>query len=39
MWHLPTLRAIAATTPEGKVVLVARPSSRASEVLRVEPAV
>ncbi len=39
MWHLPTIRAIAATTPEGKVVLVARPSSRASEVLKVEPAV
>jgi heptosyltransferase-2 len=39
MWHLPTIRAIAATTPEGKVVLVARPSSRASEVLTVEPSV
>lgn len=39
MWHLPTLRAIAATTPEGRVVLVARPSSRAAEVLKVEPAV
>jgi heptosyltransferase-2 len=39
MWHLPTIRAIAATTPEGKVVLVARPSSRAAEVLTVEPSV
>lgn len=39
MWHLPTIRAIAATTPEGDVVLVARPSSRASEVLVVEPTV
>ncbi len=39
MWHLPTIRAIAATTPEGKVVLVARPSSRAGEVLAVEPSV
>lgn len=39
MWHLPTIRAIAATTPEGKVVLVARPSSRAAEVLKVEPSV
>ena len=39
MWHLPTIRAIAATTPEGRVVLVARPSSRASEVLAVEPSV
>lgn len=39
MWHLPTIRAIAATTPEGRVALVARPSSRAAEVLKVEPAV
>lgn len=39
MWHLPTIRAIAATTPESKVVLVARPSCRASEVLAVEPTV
>jgi heptosyltransferase II len=39
MWHLPTIRAIAATMPEGKVVLVARPSSRAAEVLTVEPSV
>ncbi|PZR35413.1 glycosyltransferase family 9 protein [Caulobacter segnis] len=39
MWHLPTIRAIAATTPEGQVVLVARPSSRAAEVLKVEPTV
>lgn len=39
MWHLPTIRAIAATTPEGRVVLVARPSSRAAEVLKVEPSV
>lgn len=39
MWHLPTIRAIAATTPEGQVVLVARPASRASEVLAVEPTI
>lgn len=39
MWHLPTLRAIAATTPEGRVLLAARPSSRAAEVLAVEPSV
>ncbi len=39
MWHLPTFRAIAATTPEGQVVLVARPSSRAAEVLAVEPTI
>ncbi|CAN5353091.1 glycosyltransferase family 9 protein [soil metagenome] len=39
MWHLPTFRAIAATTPEGQVVLAARPSSRAAEVLAVEPTI
>jgi heptosyltransferase-2 len=39
MWHLPTFRAIAATTPEGTVVLAARPSSRADEVLAVEPTI
>jgi heptosyltransferase-2 len=39
MWHLPTFRAIAATTPEGQVVLAARPSSRADEVLAVEPTI
>lgn len=39
MWHLPTFRAIAAKTPEGRVVLAARPSSRAAEVLAVEPTI
>lgn len=39
MWHLPTFRAIAAQTPEGRVVLAARPSSRAAEVLAVEPSI
>jgi heptosyltransferase-2 len=39
MWHLPTFRAIAAKTPEGQVVLAARPSSRAAEVLAVEPTI
>jgi len=39
MWHLPTFRAIAAQTPEGQVVLVARPSSRAAEVLAAEPTI
>ena len=39
MWHLPTMRAIAAQAPEGQVVLAARPSSRAAEVLAVEPSV
>jgi len=39
MWHLPTFRAIAATAAEGRVVLAARPSSRAAEVLAVEPTI
>src|SRR3954465_3028697 len=39
MWHLPTFRAIATQTPEGQVVLAARPSSRAAEVLAVEPTI
>lgn len=37
MWHLPTIRAIAAKTPGGKVVLVTRPTTRAAAVLAVEP--
>lgn len=39
MWHLPTMRAIAAGAPEGTVVLAARPSTRAAEVLAVEPTI
>uniref|UniRef100_B0SVI1 Glycosyl transferase family 9 n=1 Tax=Caulobacter sp. (strain K31) TaxID=366602 RepID=B0SVI1_CAUSK len=39
MWHLPTFRAIAATTPEKQVVLAARPSSHARQVLAVEPSI
>lgn len=39
MWHLPTIRAIAAAVPEGKVVLATRPATRAQAVLAVEPSV
>jgi len=39
MWHLPTIRAIAARTPEGQVVLATRPSTRAEALLRAEPTV
>jgi heptosyltransferase-2 len=39
MWHLPTLRAIAAATAEGRVLLAARPSSRARDLLVAEPCV
>jgi heptosyltransferase-2 len=39
MWHLPTIRAIAATTPEGAVMLATRPTTRAKQLLAAEPAV
>lgn len=39
MWHLPTIRAIAARAPGGQVVLAARPATRAAEVLAVEPTI
>jgi len=39
MWHLPTIRAIAAAAPGGKVALAARPTTRAAAVLAVEPAI
>lgn len=39
MWHLPTLRAIAARALEGKVLLAARPTSRARELLAAEPCI
>jgi heptosyltransferase-2 len=39
MWHLPTIRAIAAASPEGKVILATRPTTRAAAVLVVEPAI
>ncbi|MEH0197780.1 glycosyltransferase family 9 protein [Caulobacter sp. CCNWLY153] len=38
-WHLPTLRAIAAQTPEKTVLLAARPSSRARDLLGAETCV
>ena len=39
MWHLPTLRAIAATTPEGRIALATRPTTRAQALLRAEPTI
>jgi heptosyltransferase-2 len=39
MWHLLTIRAIAAQAPEAKVVLATRPTTRAAAVLASEPAV
>lgn len=39
IWHLPTFRAIAAHSPEGKVALAMRPSTRARDMLRADPAI
>lgn len=39
MWHLPTIRAIAAKAPSGQVVLATRPTTRAAEVLAAEPTI
>jgi heptosyltransferase-2 len=39
IWHLPFVRAIAATTPEGAVTFLTLPSTRAKELLQAEPCV
>ena len=39
IWHLPFIRAIAASTPEGAVTFLTLPSTRAKELLQAEPAV
>ncbi|MDL2337988.1 MAG: glycosyltransferase family 9 protein, partial [Pseudomonadota bacterium] len=39
IWHLPYIRAIAARSAGGQVTVIARPSSRAKELLSAEPAV
>jgi heptosyltransferase-2 len=39
VWHLPFVRAIAATSPGGAVTFLAPPSSRAKELLAAEPGV
>jgi heptosyltransferase II len=39
IWHLPFIRAIAATTASGRVVFLAPPSSGAKELLAAEPGV
>ena len=33
MWHLPTIRAIARTAPEGSVILATRPTTRAKSAM------
>ena len=39
MWHLPFIRAIAAKTPERQVTFLTLPSTRAQELLQVEPCI
>ncbi len=39
VWHVPYLRAIAATSRGGRVTLMARPSCRAPDVLAAEPSI
>lgn len=39
VWHLPHLHAIAATTAEGRVDLLAKPRSQADRLLRAEPCI
>jgi len=39
IWHLPFIRAIAATTPERQVAFLAPPSTCAKETLQAEPGV
>jgi heptosyltransferase-2 len=39
IWHLPFIRAIAATTPERAVTLLTLPSTRAKELLVAEPSI
>jgi heptosyltransferase-2 len=39
VWHLPFVRAIAATTDEGAVTFLTLPSTRAKELLQAEPSV
>jgi heptosyltransferase-2 len=39
VWHLPFIRAIAATTPEGAVTFLTLPSTRAKELLQAEPCI
>jgi heptosyltransferase-2 len=39
VWHLPYIRALAAQSQGGQVVVIARPSTRAAELLSIEPCV
>jgi len=39
MWHLPTFRAIAARSPQGKIALAVRPTTQARDLLKAEPSI
>lgn len=39
VWHVPYLRAIAATSRDGRITLIARPSCRAADILAGESAI
>lgn len=39
IWHLPHIRAIAQTTPTGKITLITKPSTQARDVLAEDPAI
>lgn len=39
VWHLPAVRRLAGLTPEGQVIFLTRPTTRAAELLRHDPAI
>ena len=39
IWHIPYFRAVAATSRDGKVTVIARPSCCASDILSAEPSI
>jgi len=39
IWHLPLIRAIAAASPSGRVVLITKPSTQADVLLEGDPAI
>lgn len=39
VWHVPSIRAIAATSRDGRVTLMARPSCKAADLLAAEPSI
>jgi len=37
IWHLPTFRALARRSPQGKIVVAMRPTSRGQDLLKADP--